>query len=102
MGVDNNALRLAEATAQDDIGCFSTHSRQAYQLVKRLGNLASKPFDQPLAAAFDVLRLGSEKTGSKLAAASLAGVGHFWNRPGVTRLTRLSVHWAERIVAISS
>src|SRR5690348_8725634 len=29
-------------------------------------------------------------------------VGYFLNRPGVTMLTRLSVHWAERMVATSS
>jgi len=29
-------------------------------------------------------------------------VGYFLKRPGVTSLTRLSVHWAERMVATRS
>ena len=35
-------------------------------------------------------------------AAKSAAVGYLTNRPGVTSLTLLSVHWAERIVAIKS
>src|SRR6185369_10523742 len=36
------------------------------------------------------------------APANAAAEGYRRNRPGVTRLTRLSVHWAERIVAMSN
>jgi len=36
------------------------------------------------------------------AAARSAAVGYFLNSSGVTILTRTSVHWAERMVAISN
>ena len=36
------------------------------------------------------------------AAASAAGSGQRRNNSGVTMFTRLSVHWAERMVAITS
>ena len=39
---------------------------------------------------------------SGLTAAKSAGVGYFANSPGVTSLTRLSVHCADRIVATSN
>src|SRR5438132_3821977 len=45
-------------------------------------------------------RSGSSCSG--LAAAMAWGVGYLWNSPGVTLLTITSVHWADKIVAISS
>ena len=84
VGVDNNALRLTEGTAKDNVGCLPAHSRQAYQFFEGLGNFTGKSFNKPLAAAFDVFRLRPEKTGglNNLFNLSDAGSSQFgWRRP---------------------
>ena len=50
---------------------------------------------------FAVERMSFARTSGFTAAKSF-GVGYLANNPGVTSLTRLSVHCAERIVATSS
>ena len=74
-------------------------------------HLAAEPVDQRGGHAHDaacvLLRKNpvvwiSSSTSAGSAAARSAGVGYLANSGGVTMLTRSSVVWADRIVAVSS
>ena len=62
---------------------------------------AAPTIDLALLLKKPVLRMSCASTSGRTAAKS-CGVGYLANRPGVTSLTRLSVHCAERMVATSN
>src|ERR1700730_7177290 len=74
-------------------GTWSPHSLTTFRAAstKDLALLLKKP----------VLRISFASTSGRAAAKS-SGVGYLANNPGVTALTRLSVHCAERMVATSN
>ena len=103
--------RDAERVAQHDVGRLATDPGQRDEVGEAAGHLAVVPLDQRLAQPDDRGRLGAEEAGRADEVLELLAVGARRRRrrsdsgrtaPGVTRLTRRSVHCAERIVATTS
>lgn len=63
--------------------------------------LAAPTMDLALLLKNPVERMSWARTSGATAAKS-TGVGYLANSPGVTSLTRLSVHWADKMVATRS
>jgi hypothetical protein len=107
MGVHNHPRRDPEGRPKHDVGGFSPHAGEADEFFDRAGNLATVAVHErpgrlfALARKKPVLRITASRSRC-FAPARVAASGQRRNSSGVTMLTRLSVHWAERIVAITS
>ena len=105
---DAARVRRMEATARILLALPADQGLSMADLARRIARdpstvtrFAAPTIDFDLLLKNPVLLMSCASTSGRTAAKS-CGVGYFLNRPGVTSLTRLSVHCAERIVATSS
>ena len=64
VGVDDDPLGAAKPDTENDVGGLPADTRQRDKLLERDGDLAAMPFDEPLTAAEEVLRLRPEESGA--------------------------------------
>ena len=110
MGVDHDALGKVEGIAEDYVGGFPAHAGKLVEMFHGLRDLSAVILDQAGGTTADGFGLGAEEAGRADEAFELGGRdfskmlgrGAALERAGVILLTRSSVHWAERIVAMRS
>ena len=110
MGVHRDALPAPERVAADHGGGLAAHAGEAHELLRPARHVApvTLEYGERRAAQRARLLVVEASLEDRLCDLALVGVGKRLragvpaNSSGVTRLTRSSVVWAERIVATSS
>ena len=110
MGVDGDTLVDAVGVAENDVCRLAADAWEPYEGLDRAGHGPALRSTMPRAQPIRLLALERKKPVGRMicsissadAAASAAGEGYRANSPGVTWLTRSSVHWAERMVATAA
>ena len=109
VSIDRKA-REAERDAPHHVAGLAPHSGDGHQILERRGHLALEALHQRRRHADQALGLGAEEAGRADDLLDVLGVRRrqrgrvrvLANSAGVTRLTRASVDWAERMVAARS
>ena len=110
VGIDDDPGGNVERGADHDVRGLAADTRQLRQCIEIGGDFAVVFFDQPRGHAYQILGFGAKKPHERMIASSSAGSaaasplasGYRAKRAGVTRLTRTSVHCAERMTATMS